>query len=150
MNLVVGDIVFVLDKKTHAVVPCQLIERICSTTLAGEEVKNIASTPGGKKFTLEEYDAPWFESYDSANEYLRDAALKLVESTMNKAAMVAESSFGYSILPKTDSSTKEDNSEPETLQDSTEKLNLETENVFVDIEGQRVKVSVPKEYLVNE
>ena len=64
--------------------------------------------------------------------------------------MVAESSFGYSILPKTDSSTKEDNSEPETLQDSTEKLNLETENVFVDIEGQRVKVSVPKEYLVNE
>ena len=157
MKLSVGDIVFVLDKKSKAVVPCQLVERISSVTLAGENVKNIAVSPGGKKFKLEEYDAPWFENYETAYDYLRETALKLVDDTMKRALGSAEKNFGYThqAKPSVDLSAlpEEKPAESNISQDDHDKSIddslLQSEQVFVDIGGQQVKVTLPKEF-VNE
>jgi len=148
MKLSVGDVIFVIDKKTQAVVPCQLIEIISSVTLEGEQVKHIASTPGSKKFTLEEYDSLWFESYEKAKSYLTNAALKLVDSTMKRAEEAAIKTFGYAPLrPAEEVSTEE---QAESSYSSSQETNIsDTEQVFVDIGGQQVKVTLPKE-LANE
>lgn len=156
MNLSVGDIIFVLDKKSSAVVPCQLIERISSVTLEGEDVKNIVSSPGGKKFKLEEYDAPWFENYESAYDYLKQSALRLVENTMERAKISAVKNFGYVYDEKKHESSGT-NVSIETVnpadmhinEEQTTSISEDTEQVFVDIGGQQVKVTLPKE-LVNE
>jgi hypothetical protein len=154
MKLSVGNVVYVLDKKTQAVVPCQLVERISSVTLNGEVIKNIASTPSGKKFVLEEYVSPWFENYDLAHEYLRNAALDLVKNTMNKAKEVAIKTFGHdSFNSKLE---VKDNSQHADFNDSSSDENPTTlalenhDEVLVDIGGQQVKVTLPKEYTVNE
>jgi len=151
MNLSVGDVIFVLDKKTKAVVPCQLVERISSVTLTGEEIRNIVSTPSGKNFNLEEYESPWFDSYDSAEKYLLNAAIELVSSTMKRAEEVAVKAFGHSSKnldpPISESSL---DSEDVDLRSKEKSLNIEeTDQVFVDIGGQQVKVTLPKE-LINE
>lgn len=156
MKLSVGDVVFVLDKKSQAVVPCQLVERISSVTLNGEDIKNIVSTPTGKKFTLEEYDSVWFESYDQAYDYLKKAAISLVDATMTRARDVCEKSFGYTISTDSDLQIKEahDNHEEasefkEVENTSPTELSSETEEVFVDLGGQKVRVTLPKEYGIN-
>ena len=156
MKLSVGDVVFVLDKKSQAVVPCQLVERISSVTLDGEDIKNIVSTPTGKKFTLEEYDSVWFESYDQAYDYLKKAAISLVDATMARARDVCEKSFGYTIPRGREVQAKEshdnrieesESKEPENVPGTA--LSSETEEVFVDLGGQKVRVTLPKEYGIN-
>ena len=153
MNLVVGDVVFVLDKKTQAVVPCQLVERISSVTLQGEATKHIAQTPGGKKFTLEEYESVWFENYEKSYEYLKEAALRLVDSTMQKAVRSAESSFGYKLkelVPTHLSENSFDATDEEATQVEGEEIPSDSDQVFVDIGGQKVKVTLPKEFGIHE
>ena len=149
MNLSVGDVVFVLDKKTQSVVPCQLVERISSVTLEGEKIKNIASTPSGKTFVLEEYDSTWFESYRQAHEYLSEAAMKLVEATMNRARVQAEKSFKYSFKTLEVTPTKPIQEALEEIEE-VQQVSGEKEQVFVDMGGQKVKVTLPKEYVINE
>lgn len=146
MKLSVGDVVFVMDKKTQAVVPCQLVERISSTTLTGEEIKNIAATPSGKTFTLESYEAPWFSSYDEAYDHLKDAALSLVDATMKKAAKAAQKSFNVRSEQITFDEVRQ-----QSASLSTDKMPdpISSEQVYVDIGGQQVKVTLPKE-LSNE
>ena len=136
MNLSVGDIVFVMDKKTQAVVPCQLVERISSITLSGENIRNIVSTPRGKQFVLEEYDSPWFQGFEEAHDYLKNAALSLGDATMKKAKEAAEKSFGISPVASVGEVASTE------ILKNTEKLE---DQDFVDIAGQKVKVTLPKE-----
>ena len=154
MKLSVSDVIFVLDKKTQAVVPCQLVEIVSSVTLEGEDIKHIASTPGGKKFNLDEYESLWFSTYEEAKEYLTNAALELVSSTMKRAEQVAIKTFNYKPSSseeskfQTPSEDVKDGDIPhqETLPEETF---TDNEQVFVDIGGQQVKVTLPKE-LINE
>lgn len=151
MKLSVGDVIFVIDKKTQAVVPCQLVEIISSVTLEGEQVRHIASTPGSKKFTLEEYDSLWFESYEKAKSYLTNAALELVDSTMKRAEEAAIRTFGYTPnnslydAGEIPAAEKDESSYSSSMEGNIS----DTEQVFVDIGGQQVKVTLPKE-LINE
>ena len=141
MKISVGDIVFVLDKQTRAVVPCQLVEIISSITQEGESIKHVVVTPSGKKkFVIENHGAPWFETHDKAHEYLKSAALKLVDDTMKKARKVASESFGIDIKDSQASISEQPVDAPEV------QLNLDTsESIFVDMAGQKVRVSLPKE-----
>ena len=148
MNLSVGDVVFVLDKKTQAVVPCQLVERISSVTLEGEEVKNIAVTPGKKRFVLEEYSSPWFENYTLAHEYLNAAALELVANTMKRAEESAFKAFNYTRPdPKEEPAQDEMSSTKIAVGDeSITSISVPTEEqVYIDMGGQKVRVTLPKE-----
>jgi hypothetical protein len=150
MKLSVGKVVYVLDKKTHSVVPCQVVEIISSVTLEGEAVKNIVTSPTGKKIVLEDYNATWFENYEKAYEYLKEAALELVSHTMRRAGEVAFASFG---VKPVDLETNDEKSPDQSLGleahtlviDPETKNDLEPEQVFVDIGGQQVKVTLPRE-----
>ena len=151
MKLSVGKVVYVLDKKTHSVVPCQVVEVISSVTLDGEAVKNIVTSPSGKKIVLEDYNATWFESYEKAYDYLREAALELVSHTMRKASEVAFSSFGVRVdnhHQETDEKPQKSELDFQKLPENSEQNkgpDLDPEQVFVDIGGQQVKVTLPKE-----
>ena len=141
MKITVGDIVFVLDKKTRAVVPCQLVEIISSITQEGESVRHVVVTPTGKKrFEIESHTAPWFETHEKAHEYLKTAALKLVDDTMKKAKKVAFESFGVDVEGSISPVPEEVVGAPNA------QLPLDgTDSIFVDMAGQKVKVSLPKE-----
>jgi len=149
MNLNVGDIVFVIDKKTQSVVPCQLVERVSTVTLEGEATKHIASTPSGKRFNLSEYSSAWFETYEKTEEYLTSAALDLVKMTMKKAEESASKSFGYIRANNLSSPTPEDTKELHSFETPLESdvALSENEQVYVDMGGQKVRVTLPKEFI---
>ncbi len=145
MKLSVGDVVFVLDKKTHAVVPCQLVEIISSVTLDGETTNHVVVTPTGKKkFKLEDHASPWFSSFDEARSYLLAAATQLIDDTMARALESAKINFNY----KKDLKSEEDQ-DNQLSEDSQEILPISTEeardHLYVDMAGQRVKVTLPDE-----
>lgn len=148
MNLNVGDVVFVIDKKTQSVVPCQLVERISTITLEGEEIKHIACTPGGKRFDLTEYSSAWFETYEKTEEYLTSAALDLVSITMKRAEEAASKSFGYERTNGINPPLPDNSPDLET-EIGAEKSASESDQVFVEMGGQKVRVTLPKE-LVND
>jgi len=150
MKISVGDVLFVLDRKTRAVVPCQLVEIISSITLDGETTKHVVVTPSGKKrFQIEDHPSPWFETYRDAHNYLKEAALKLVEDTMNKARKVSMDSFGVDVRSRQESfissSAEEYHSENQKSSQTTLDLEDHSETLYVDMGGQKVKVSLPKE-----
>ena len=43
----VGNIVYLLDKKTHAIVPCMIVEQVNSISLEGETTHHIMKTSAG-------------------------------------------------------------------------------------------------------
>lgn len=144
-NLNVSDIIYVLDRKTHTVVPCQIVEIVSSVTLEGETITHIVSTPSAnKKFVLEEQKNPWFESFETARDYLEEAALRLVQETMKKSHEMAVTYYGIT-----------DNLENPEAKSCEEQVAVETtvleeaeiadsSDVYVDMMGQTVKVTLPK------
>ena len=94
MTMNVGDLLYVLDIKTHTVVPCKIIEKVSSIRIEGEEIHHIVESPTGKNFKLESYKNPWFVTIEDSRDFLKKAAEKLITDTIQKAQKVAESSFG--------------------------------------------------------
>ena len=147
-NLSVSDIIYVLDRRTHTVVPCQIVEIVSSKTLEGETVKHIVSTPStNKKFTLEEQKNPWFDSFDTAKDYLETAALRLVQETMKKTQEMTMTYYGKDI----GDCESNENVSVENLPFVEEPISPENElpldesaDVYVDMMGQTVKVTLPK------
>ena len=142
--MLVGNVIFVLNKETHSVVPCRIVEIVSSVTLKGQTTTHIVETPSGKKrIRLEDHDTPWFETFESAKEYLLSAANDLVDQTMERTLRVAQKSFGFELEGQ------------ETKPELTEKLNLpqeastdsESNSLYVDMAGQKVKVTLPKELI---
>ena len=133
----VGKVIYLLDIKTQAVVPCMVVEQVKTITLAGEDVHHIVQIPSGqKKIKLENYKHPWFDSLDAARDHLLEMATSLIDKTIEKAASLANETFGekdqqinlsQNILPAA----------PIASSDAEESL-------MIDLgDGQRAKVSLP-------
>ena len=43
--LEVGDIIYMLDRKTQALVPCMVVEKVSSVTMQGENIHHVISPP---------------------------------------------------------------------------------------------------------
>lgn len=148
MKMLVGSVIFVLDKETHSVVPCRIVEIVSSVTLEGETTTHVIESPSGKKkIRLEDHDSPWFDSFDSARKYLLSAANKLVDQTMEKALKVAQKSFDFKLESEEDSleASLPKESIVQNKSDETFELPNQEDSLYVDMAGQKVKVTLPKE-----
>ena len=94
MSLNVSDLVYVLDAKTHTVVPCKIVEKITSVSLEGENTHHMTVMPSGKSFKLENCKHPWFTTIDETKNFLKNAAENLISETIQKAQQTAKTSFG--------------------------------------------------------
>ena len=152
MKMSVGRVIFVLSKESHSVVPCRIVEIVSSVTLEGETKTHIIEAPGGKKrIRLEDHDAPWFDTFDAARSYLLNAANALVDQTMNRALKVAQKSFDFTVESQVTSHSEGLDSDLNDLEDTPKDTQMsfeETEDsLYVDMAGQKVKVTLPKELI---
>ena len=132
----VGSVIYLLDKKTQALVPCMVVEKVNSVSLQGETTHHVVSTPTGKSLKIEDYKSPWFESIEDAKNFLMDAAKKLIEKSAEAALKVAQETFDLSNSKQNDLQG-EDN----LLQD----VQALTEEMVVDLgNGQKAKVTIPE------
>ena len=134
MSLNVTDLIFVLDSKTHTVIPCKVIEKVTSESLEGEIVYHMVETPAGKNFRIEKCKHPWFSTIDDARDFLKTAAENLISETIQQAQAAAEDHFGES--------TKNEN----TLEDLNDMDAIQSvnENVKIDLgDGQIANVRLP-------
>lgn len=137
----VGEIVYLLDKKTQAVIPCMVVEKVNSVTLEGETTHHIISPPSGKKLRLENYKGPWFPTLDEARDFLIDTAKNLINATIEKAERVAVETFNLEPVGLEDHNVEE-NLGPTPL--SSDAVSGSPEKVFVDLgDGQKVSVTLP-------
>lgn len=136
-DLKVGSVVFVLDSSTNRVVPCQLVEIVSSVSLDGNSVSHVVTTPGSKKrLVLENSSNPWFATADSAKEHLMSSASRLIDNTIRQAVDLATRTYGEFLV--------EDN---KIVSEDTPTTSLEanSSSVYVEMAGQKVKVSLPEE-----
>lgn len=145
--MLVGNVIFVLNRETHSVVPCRIVEIVSSVTLEGQTTTHVVETPGGKKrIRLEDHDTPWFETFESAREYLLSAANDLVTQTMNRALKAAQKSFGFELTSlEHQKGVPETIERPEAVQEPS--ADIENSELYVDMAGQKVRVTLPKELM---
>lgn len=145
--LKVGNIVYLLDKKGHTIIPCMIVEQINSISLEGETTHHMMNTPTGKKIKLEGISAPWFKSLNEAREFLLETAKNLVDATIDKTKKITNEAFGPQ--KENDFTNEEFNPQKEMLHfkntqsgDITDK----TETVLIDLpDGQKARVTLPSE-----
>ena len=154
MTINVGELIYVLDVKTHTVVPCKIVEKVSSIKIDGEEVHHMAETPAGKNFKLESCKNPWFVTIEDSCDFLKSAAEKLISDTIQKTQKVAERSFGENIKSvdeldilstQVSSNGKLSSSGENDLVNEMQSLN---KSIQVDLgSGQVANVSLPDELL---
>ena len=143
MGLKVKDIVYLLDKKSHALVPCLIVEIISSVSIDGEKVYHVVQTPGKKKLKLEDYANPWFPSIEEAQQFLLETATAMIQSTIDAALSAASEHFGY----RQDKTAADSLEEPAIFFKDVQNLD---ERVKIDLgNGQTATVSLPSE-IINE
>ena len=147
----VGSVVYLLDKKTHTVVPCQIVEQVKSITLEGEEIYHTVKTPNRKSLRLEDYSNPWFSDIDEAREFLLTAATSLIDTTIQKAKDTEEEYFPQAIHPLS-LSVSEKEARQDTVTKKTKRRNskkeeakTEVNDITVDLgTGQKARVKLPE------
>ena len=133
MDLKVSDIIYLLDRKTHAIVPCKIIEKVSTVTLDGECVHHMVQPSSGKSLKLEDYKPPWFENLKMAREFLMESAINLIDASIEQAQKARDQAFG----PEDDDQAFLNNSLAEV-----QNLN---DGVKIDLgDGQTASVTLPR------
>jgi len=142
MQVDVGQLLFVLDTKSHSIIPAQIDEVIVSKTVKGETVQHKLAFPNGKKAVLEKMSAPWFTEIADAKSFLLSEAEKMIDKVVANATQTAEKHF--KITSHVDAS--EDVYLPPDQQ--TPILNND-DQLTVDLgDGRKAKVHLPKEFQI--
>ena len=81
----INQVLWVIDNKTHSVIPVKIIEKVTKETSEGLKVEFIIQTVSGKKANLGQVDGLHFQSLDESRKYLIDSATKLVDNIVEKA-----------------------------------------------------------------
>jgi len=135
----VGEVIYLLDKKTQAVIPCMIVEKVNSISLEGETTHHVIVSPSGKKIRLENYKSPWFSSPDEARSFLLEASSKLIDRVISDALKTAKASFETAASPDEEVSVVSESQLTEDVQNFTN-------DVIVDLgNGQTAKVTMPPE-----
>ena len=141
----VGEVIFLLDKKTQAIIPCMVVEKVSSVSLEGENIHHMITSPNGKKVKLENYKSPWFPNIEEARSFLVDTSMNLIERVISDALEVASKSFEttQAISPDLDPSL---GTPYETDNQIKGQLENFTNNVLVYLgDGQTAKVTLSSE-----
>ena len=142
MQVDVGQLLFVLDTKSHSIIPAQVDEVIVSKTVKGETVQHKLAFPNGKKAVLEKMSAPWFVEIADAKSFLLSEAEKMIDKVVQNATVTAEKYF--------DSRTHVNQIEdvyqsPDQLIPTTN----DSDQLTVDLgDGRKAKVHLPKEFKI--
>ena len=140
MQVDVGQLLFVLDTKSHSIVPAQVDEVLVSKTVKGETVQYKLIFPNGKKAVLEKMTAPWFTDISGAKSFLLSEAEKMVDAVVKKAQESAEKNFSFE---QPSNHTSEIYEPPVAVPE----LGAIDDEVTVDLgDGRTAKVSLPKEF----
>ena len=137
--LSVGEVLYLLDKKTQAIIPCMIVEKVSSISLEGENTHHMIVSPSGKKIRLENYKSPWFTTIKDARSFLLEASTKLIDRVIDDALSTAKSSFE---MPANLEETQSDLSNDEI----TSSVQNFSEDVIIDLgDGKKAKVTLPSE-----
>ena len=85
----INQVLWVIDNKTHSVIPVKISEKVTKETSEGSKTELIIQTVSGKKANLSQIDGLHFQSLDEARKYLVDSAIKLIDSIIEKARNTA-------------------------------------------------------------
>lgn len=143
--LSVGEVIYLLDKRTHAIIPCMVVEKVSSVSLEGENTHHMIASPNGKKIKLENYKSPWFPNIEEARSFLIDTSMSLIEKVISDALQVASKSFEITeaISPEINSSLEEAYESNKKIEDGLENF---ANNAIVDLgNGQTAKVTLSSE-----
>ena len=124
MEVNVGQILFVLNAKSHTLLPAQVNEVVVSRTIKGETVQHILVLQGGKKI-------------DSAKSFLLSEAEKMIDTVISRAQGEANEYFDVpqEALPF---------AEPQAPS-----LPTQAEEMTVDLgDGRKARVTLPEEFTI--
>ncbi len=139
MEVNVGQILFVLNSKSHSLLPAQVDEIVVSKTLRGETTQHILALQNGKKVALESLSSPWFTELEVAKRFLLAEAEKMIDKVVTSAQESAEQHFD----PGPDA-----NIAPGSSLVHSEQVALpeDVKQVTVDLgDGRQARVSLPED-----
>ena len=142
----VGNVVYLLDKKTHTIVPCKVIEKINSISLAGEKTSHIIQSPSKKELTLENYKNPWFTDLTDARNFLLESAAALIDATISDTISSQEKNFPESLDKETlaDVASLGQVVSPKDIDKPFDSEKKVAESLVVDLgDGTTAKVQMP-------
>ena len=142
MNLSVGDVIYLIDGTTRAVIPAQVNEQIVTRKLDGESITHKVELPNGKAVVLERLDVIFYTSLEDVRSHLMKKAEQLINEGVEKASAVAVEKFNSQpvLSSPTESVT------PEVL---TQEDNQSSKMQMTLPDGQvaNVSVKIPEEFL---
>ena len=142
MNLSVGDVIYLIDGTTRAVIPAQVNEQIVTRKLDGESITHKVELPNGKAVVLERLDVIFYTSLEDVRSHLMKKAEQLINEGVEKASAVAVEKFNsQSVL-----SSPTESVTPEVL---TQEDNQSSKMQMTLPDGQvaNVSVKIPEEFL---
>ncbi len=130
----VGSIIYVLDSKTHALVPMLVIEEITKRVLGSTEPErqHIVRNAAGKSYIVEEMASPVFNDLESARSFLTETAEKLINMTVVKAQSEAEANFSEAPRRATGDQGRRDDIIVDLGNGQKAKLNIHLPNGILD------------------
>jgi len=93
LSLSVGDVIYLIDGTTRAVIPAQVNEQIVTRKLAGESITHKVELPNGKTAVLERLDVIFYTSLEDVRSHLMKKAEQLINEGVEKASAVAVEKF---------------------------------------------------------
>jgi len=95
MNYSVGQIVYLISKKTTQVFPAQVVEQIKRKTLEGESVDYTIMLPDSNRSTISisEIDSQVFMSVESLRSFMIENAEKSIKTMIDKAVDISRDIF---------------------------------------------------------
>ena len=140
----VGQIVYILDSKSRAIVPAYVFEQVTSRTVEGEKTHHVLQLPDSKKVILEKLGSPWFVDTSSAKKFLLEEAEEMIGKIVLKAEKIARERFPNSthqLAQVSELTTADDHQAPPPpfADDSKVKMDLG--------DGTIANVTIPKEFL---
>jgi len=143
MEVNVGQVIFVLNAKSHSLIPAQVDEVLFSRTLRGETTQHILVLQNGKKIALESLQTPWFTELSKAKNYLLLEAEKMIDEVISLAGSAASEHFsppeddGLKILADTAKDSIVSNIS--TASDNSSKFTVDLGD------GRQARVTLPEE-----
>ena len=153
----VGQIIFLVSRKTQSILAAQVCEQNVKKTLDGEETSFRVRIGGGLNdseedslYNLERIDADIYSSPEEASESLYSAAKSAIDELVDDAADDASKCFGYQRLPakKTTRSRRKATPKNSSPKASPKKKDEDEEATYVTIpDGTKAKLKTPIEGL---
>jgi len=159
----VGQVIFLVSKKTQSVIAAQICEQIVKKTLSGEEttfrvmLSGVDTNDNTKTYDLSQIDADIYDSPEAASESLYNAARTAIDGLINSAVKDAETKFEYvskaKIFPSTEAKKPDDVNQSKTKTDqkttkNSKKNSSEKSDDYIFMpDGTKARLTTPLETL---